>query len=321
MTEYRVAVSDHEFEDLSIERDELSDIAEVHDAGGHLESDPSIDDQLISADAILNLRYEIEEELIRRLDGCQVIARYGIGVDNIATDVAAEQGIYVTNAPEYCKEEVATHTIALLLSLYRGITRYDTSMVAGAWDHTAGAPVHRLSTQTLGIVGFGSTGRAVAARARALGFDIVTADPFIDKETAVENGAELVEFAELLERSDAVTIHSPLTDGTRGMFDDTTFESMKDSAFLVNVARGPIVDGGALRTALKDGKIAGAGLDVFPDEPPAADDLLRRHERVVATPHVAWYSEEADPERRRTAAQNVRKVLEGEKPRDIVNDM
>jgi len=321
MTEHTVMVSDHDFADLSIERDVLGDIADVRDAGGDLDAEDDIDADLVDADAILNLRYEINGDLIRRLDGCRIVARYGIGVDNVDSEAATEEGIYVTNVPDYCQEEVATHALSLLLALYRGLTRYDDSVAAGEWERAVAAPIHRLSTQTLGIVGFGAIGRAVADRALALGFDIVTSDPYVDAETAGDHGADLVEFETLLERSDAVTIHSPLVEATRGMFDAAAFERMNDGAVLVNVARGPIVDGDALRAALDAGKIRGAGLDVFPDEPPAVDDPLRTHERVVATPHVGWYSKEANAERRRRAAENVRAALTGERPENVVNEL
>jgi len=322
MSEHTVVVSDHDFEDLSIERNVLEGVADVRDAGGDLDgAGGDVADELADADGVLNLRSDVDGQLLKRMDDCRIVARYGIGVDNVDVEAATKRGIYVTNVPDYCQEEVATHALSLLLSLYRGITRYDASVADGEWDRDVVTPIHRLSTQTLGVVGFGAIGRAVADRATALGFDVVTSDPFVDEATAANHGAELVPFEDVLERADAVTIHSPLTDDTRGMVDAAAFERMKSSAVLVNVARGPVVEGDALRGALDAGQIAGAGLDVFPDEPPAEDDPLRDHERVVATPHVAWYSEEANAERRRTAAENVRAVLNGERPENAVNDM
>lgn len=322
MSERTVVVSDHDFEDLSIERNVLEGVADVRDAGGDLDgAGRDIADELVDADGVLNLRSDVDGQLLDRMDDCRIVARYGIGVDNVDVEAATKRGIYVTNVPDYCREEVATHALSLLLSLYRGTTRYDASVADGEWDRDVVTPIHRLSTQTLGVVGFGAIGRAVADRATALGFDVITSDPFVDEATAADHGVELVPFEDVLERADAVTIHSPLTDDTRGMVDAAAFERMKSSAVLVNVARGPVVEGDALRGALDAGRIAGAGLDVFPDEPPAEDDPLRNHERVVATPHVAWYSEEANAERRRAAAENVRAVLNGERPENAVNDM
>jgi D-3-phosphoglycerate dehydrogenase / 2-oxoglutarate reductase len=320
MSEHTVVVSDHDFPGLDIERTVLSDVAEVRDAGGDLDENASVDDALLDADAVLNLRYSIDRPLLEQMDDCQIVARYGIGVDNVDLDAATDRGIYVTNVPDYCQEEVATHAMSLVLALVRGITRYDQSVAAGEWDRETATPIRRLSTQTLGIVGFGAIGRSVAARAEALGFDLLTSDPFVDEATAADYGAKLVSFDDLLEQADAVTVHSPLTDETRGLFDDKTFDRMNESAILVNVARGPIVDDDALARALNSGAIAGAGLDVFSSEPPEIDHPLRDHERVITTPHVAWYSEEANDERRREAAENVKAVLRGERPKNAVNE-
>lgn len=320
MASHTVVVTDHDFETLNIERDVLGDIADIvtltDDVGQERADAPSV---LADADGVLNLRFELDSDLVEAMERCRIIARYGIGVDNVATETARERSIPVTNVPDYCLEEVATHAISLLLSLNRGVTTYDSSVADGAWDRDVGAPLTRLSTQTVGIVGFGAIGRAVAERLAGFGVDVVASDPFLSADDVADREAELVGFEELLDRSDYVTIHSPLTESTRGLFGPDAFERMKETASLVNVARGPIVQGDALRDALDEGEIAAAGLDVFPTEPPAADDALRTHERVVTTPHVAWYSEEANAERRRAAAENVRAALEGETPENVVN--
>ncbi|WP_254547123.1 C-terminal binding protein [Halomarina pelagica] len=298
----------------------LSDVAEVieltRDVG---ESSDDARDLLSRADAVINLRYDLDAEAIAAMDDVQVIARYGIGVDNVDTEAAAERAIPVTNVPTYCLEEVATHALALVLALGREVVRYDRSVSDGGWDRSVGAPVHRFSTRTVGVVGYGAIGREVGTRAAALGADVLASDPFLGEADVADDPATLVTFDELLERADFVTVHSPLTEGTRGMIDADAFARMKDSAYLVNVARGPIVDRDALVDALESEAIAGAGLDVFPDEPPTADDPLRGHDRVVTTPHVAWYSEEANEERRRTVARIVARVLTGGDPYNVVN--
>ncbi|WP_416840366.1 C-terminal binding protein [Haloferax sp. DFSO52] len=320
MASYTVVVTDHDFENLDIEREVLGDIADLvtlTDDVGQERNDAA--DVLAAADGVLNLRYDIGADLVSSMESCRIIARYGIGVDNVATDTARELSIPVTNVPDYCLEEVSTHALSLLLSLNRGVTTYDASVETGAWDRDVAAPLSRLSSQTVGIVGFGAIGRAVAERLAGFGVDIITSDPFLSAEDLEGHDAELVSFEQLLGRADYITIHSPLTDGTRGLFGPSEFEQMKETAALINVARGPIVQGDALRDALDAGEIAGAGLDVFPTEPPAPDDALRTHDNVVTTPHVAWYSEEANAERRRAAAQNVRAALEGEAPENVVN--
>ncbi|WP_327053974.1 C-terminal binding protein [Halomicrococcus gelatinilyticus] len=328
---HTVVVTDHDFADLSVERSVLGDVAEVVElsdevgessgtaADARAADARAAEDHLAAADAVLNLRYDLDADAIAAMGDVQVIARYGIGVDNVDVDAAAARDVPVTNVPEYCLEEVATHALTLLLSLARSVPRYDRSVAAGEWDRAVGAPVHRFSTQTVGVVGYGAIGREVGARVAALGADVVASDPFLSEATLADDPAELVGFGTLLDRADLVTVHSPLTDDTRGMFDADAFDRMKPSAYLVNVARGPIVDGDALREALDAGAIAGAGLDVFPDEPPTGDDPLRDHERVVATPHVAWYSEEANEDRRRTAARIVESVLTGGDPWNVVN--
>jgi D-3-phosphoglycerate dehydrogenase len=320
MTDNTVVVTDHDFEDLSIEREGLADVAEVveltSDVGGRA---ADARETLAEADAVITLRYDLDAEDVAVLDDCRVISRYGIGVDNIATDAARERGIPVTNVPDYCLEEVSVHALSLWLALSRGLPTYDDAVAAGGWDRSAAAPIHRLSTRTVGVVGYGAIGRAVGERAAALGADVLASDPFLSAADVEDDPAELVSFETLLDRADFVTVHSPLTPDTRGLFDADAFSRMRDDAYLVNVARGPIVDTEALVAALDAGELAGAGLDVFPEEPPAATDPLRDHPDVVTTPHVAWYSEEANEERRRTVVDIVRTVLEGGEPYNVVN--
>jgi D-3-phosphoglycerate dehydrogenase len=322
MSEYTVVVTDHDFADLAIERDVLDGVAEVValvDDVGAVPDDA--DERLAEADAVLNLRYELDGDAVATMERCQVVARYGIGVDNVAVEAATEREIPVTNVPGYCTGEVATHALSLLLALVRGLKRYDASVAAGDWDRGAAVPITRFSELTVGVVGYGDIGRAVGERVAALGADVVASDPFLDDDDVADDPAELVEFEALLSDSDAVTVHSPLTDGTRGLFDADAIARLPDSAVLVNVARGPIVDDDAVAAALDAGELAGAGLDVFPEEPPASDNPLRDHPRVVTTPHVAWYSEEANDERRRRAAESVRAVLSGNEPEHVVNEV
>ncbi|MFC6963685.1 C-terminal binding protein [Halocatena marina] len=317
---YTVVVTDHDFGDLSIEHAVLGDVAEIvaltDDIG---ERDADAVKAFRTADAIINLRSVIDANAITTMENARVIAQYGIGVDNIDVAAAADCNIPVTNVPEYCHEEVATHALTMLLALARSIPSYDRSVGRGEWSRAVGTPVHRFSTRTVGVVGYGTIGREIGDRAAALGADVVASDPFLSKADLADDPADLVAFEELLERSDFVTIHSPLTDDTRGLFDAEAFCRMKDSASLINVARGPIIDSDALLNALNTGAIAAAGLDVFPDEPPPMDDPLCDHNRVITTPHVAWYSEESNEERRRTTAKIVETVLSGGEPWNVVN--
>lgn len=320
MSKYTVVVTDHDFTDLSIERDGLTDIADVVELTGDSDADAeNAHETLATADAVINLRYDLDSAAIDALSDCRVISRYGIGVDNVDVEAASERGIPVTNVPDYCLEEVSVHTLTLFLALARGLKTYDADVAVGGWDREVAMPIHRFSTRTVGIVGYGAIGRAVGDRATALGADVVASDPFLTEADVADHPVELLDFADVLAQSDFVTVHSPLTPETRAMFDADAFEQMHEEAYFVNVARGPIVDDEALAGALDDGEIAGAGLDVFPEEPPATDHPLRDHPKVLTTPHVAWYSEEANDQRRRTVTDIVRTVLEGGEPKNVVN--
>lgn len=321
MSEFTVLVTDHDFDDLSIERGILSDLATVHGLSS-VPGSPvdAADGRLADADGILNLRSELDRTVVDAMESCRIIARYGIGVDNVDLGAAARRDIVVTNVPDYCVEEVATHALSMALALVRNLERYDEAVASGAWDRSAGVPIHRFSELTVGVVGAGSIGRALARRVGALGASVVASDPYLEPADVADLDLELVEFGTLLDRADVISVHSPLTGETRGLFDDGVFARMKRTAYLVNVSRGGLIDEADLTSALDAGEIAGAGLDVLATEPPADDHPLRDHEKALVTPHVAWYSEESSDDRRRIAAENVRAVLLGERPGNPVSD-
>jgi D-3-phosphoglycerate dehydrogenase len=317
-----VLVTDHDFAHLAIERSviEGATVEALSDEPGtpiDLE-DPATVDALERADAVLNLRTTLDAAAFEHLENCGIVARYGIGTDNVDHEAAAEGDVLVTNVPDYCLEEVSTHALSMILPLQRELPTFDRSVAAGEWEREAAPPIHRLSEQTVGVVGLGDIGRTVAGKAAALGPTVVASDPYVDSDTAADHGAELLEFETLLDRADVVTVHAPLTDATRNLFDRDALERLGPDATLINVARGGLVDDDAVLAALEDGHLRAAALDVFPAEPPADDHPLRAHERVLATPHVAWYSEEANDDRRRRAAENVSAALRGEAPADPV---
>lgn len=328
MAERSVLVTDHHFQDFDVERRLLDGLATVEEL-----DEETAAEQFTSADAILTSQYPIDADLIASLERCQVIARYGIGVDSVDVEAATERGIYVTNAPTYGIEEVATHTVALLLNLARQIDPIDDVLAAGGWrsappiftdDRAPGGtrtlPIRRLSTQTVGFVGFGNIGQAVARRLQGFEPEMLVYDPYVDSDSITDLDVTLDDFHTIVERADYVTIHAPLTEDTRRLFDRGTFERMRDAAYVINCARGEIVDVDALVDALDAGELAGAALDVFAEEPLPTDHPLRTHDRVLTTPHVAYYSEESDVERREQAVSNVRAVLEGETPPFAVNE-
>jgi D-3-phosphoglycerate dehydrogenase / 2-oxoglutarate reductase len=261
----------------------------------------------------------VTEAVICAAPRLQVIGRYGIGVDNIAVPTATELGIPVTNVPAYCLDEVSDHALALILALARKVVRYDSALHAGNWDLAGGMPIHRLRGQTLGIVGGGKIGARLIPKAQALGLRVVIADPRLPEGRLPELGAECATLDDMLSQADFVTIHAPLTPETAGMLNASRLRLMKSTAFLINTARGGIIDQEALLQALRQGWIAGAALDVFTPERIPPDHPLLALPNVIATPHVAFYSEESVLDLELLAAQNVADVLAGRRPASVVN--
>jgi D-3-phosphoglycerate dehydrogenase len=246
----------------------------------------------------------------------RVVARFGVGVDNIAVERASARAIPVTYVPDYCVAEVAEHALALLLSQARSVARYNRSVKGGAWDLSVGAPLRRIEGRTLGLIGCGRIGTRLATKATGLGLHVLVYDT---APIEPPRGARSVSLDELLEQSDFISLHVPLTPETRGIVDESMLRRMKPTAYLINTARGGLVDTAALAHALREGWIAGAGLDVLPQEPIAADDPLLKLDNVVLTPHVAFYSEESLADLRRRTTQSVVDVLAGRAPEHLAN--
>lgn len=314
MTAFKVVLTDQVFPTVEVEREMLRAIdaeIEILDDSSH----ESIARRATDADALLTTYAAIDARLMESLVRCRIIARYGIGVDNIDLDAAKERGIVVTNVPDYCVDEVADHTIALLLTATRKIVAGDRVVRSGGWGISELRPIHRLRSRTLGLVGFGHIGRAVSVRANALGLSVKIYDPYI-AETATEglDVQRVDDLDELLRQSDIVSVHAPLVPATSGMFDATAIAKMKDGAVLINTSRGPIVETAAVTDALRAGRLGAAALDVFDSEPPdpAAIEGL---DNLVATPHSAFYSEESIQESQRKAAEAIVDVLQGRAPR------
>ncbi len=266
------------------------------------------------ADAILVTYAKLPGELLRQLQRCKVIGRFGLGVDNIDVKAAAEQKIVVTYVPDYCLQEVSDHAMALILALARKVPFSNALVQAGRWEMPAVAPIRRLEGQILGLVGFGNIPRRVAPKAMAFGLKVITHDPYVSATAARDLGVELVGFDRLLEISDFVSIHAPLTPQTRGLFAAGAFGKMKKGAYVVNTARGPLVDEAALVAALNSGHLGGAALDVVAAEPLARDSALLGRGNVILTPHTAFYSVEALNELQTKCASDVARVLSGEPP-------
>jgi D-3-phosphoglycerate dehydrogenase len=317
MPSHVVVVSDSVFPNLDPAREVLSKIgAELQVAR---EPTPeAIVRAATAADALLVTYAKITAEMIRQMTRCRIISRFGIGVDNVDIPAATERGIVVTKVPDYCIDEVSDHALALLLALVRKIPFSSAQVHAGKWAMSAVVPIHRLRGSVLGLVGFGRIPQLVAPKAKAFGIRVVAFDPFVSPEVFTRAGVERVDFSEMLAISDYVSIHSPLLPETRGLFGDDVFRHMKPTAYLINTARGPIVDEAALARALDAGELAGAALDVMPQEPPVDSPLLGR-DNVIITPHTSFYSEESLVDLQVRAAEEVVRVLGGQAPRHPVN--
>ena len=266
------------------------------------------------ADAVIVCYAKLTGDLLRQLTRCKVIGRTGLGVDNIDLPAAKERGIVVTYVPDYCLHEVSDHAVAMLLALARKIPLANKLVQSGRWDLSPIVPIRRLQGQVLGLLGFGNIPRFVAPKAQAFGLKVVAYDPYAAPEVLKSAGVEGVSFDRLLEVSDFISVHAPLTPETRGIVNASAFAKMKKGALIVNTARGPLIDEPALIAALDGGHIGGAALDVVTVEPLAKDSPLIGRDNVILTPHTAYYSVEALQELQTKAASDVAHVLSGEKP-------
>ena len=320
MAQYKVVITDLTRPEYDLEA------AELRDSGLDIELvflDTRSPEELIQgaadADGLMVQFAQITRQVIERLDRCRVISRYGIGVDMVDLNAASERGSLVCNVPDFCIEEVSTHTIGFLLCLNRHIHYHDKMVRSGNWLSTSWGAPRQLPGRALGLVGLGNIGKAVARKAKCLGLRVLAYDPYIPEERGSELGVEMVNLEDLLRRSDFVSLHCPLTDETRYLIGQAQFELMPPSAFLINMSRGPVVDQKALYQALAKHTIAGAALDVFEEEPPPPDEPLFQLDNVICTPHVSSWSEESSTQLKRDTARNVVTVLKGELPRSVVN--
>lgn len=313
----KVVITDYVWESLDVEKKTLGALADI--VALKTKKPEEFLSEAEDCDALLNTYAgPITAEVMARMAKCRIIARYGIGVDTIDLEAATRAGIIVTNNPTYCIEEVAEHAMALLLACARKVAFYDRAVRAGKWEVPPGKPIFRLAGRTLGLVGFGNIARQVAVRAAAFAMRVLYADPFV-KEGQFDAPGKKVELDALLKESDFVSLHPPLTPQTRKMMSDEALSHMKPSAFLINCARGPIVDTDALVRALDAKKIAGCALDTTDPEPLPDPHPLRGRDHVIINPHVAWYSEQAMVGLQSGAPNEVRRVLSGEWPVNVVN--
>jgi D-3-phosphoglycerate dehydrogenase/C-terminal binding protein len=326
----QVMVADFAIDSLDHECQILGDVAEPVALEARREEE--LFGRVEDADALLLYHtIPITDRTIRRLRRCRLIVRCGVGYDNVDTVAARRQGIPVANVPDYGTEEVADSAIALALSLLRGIYLHSSRLRErrGSWTFAHGRPLHRLRSRRFGVVGLGRIGTAVALRALALGMDVLFYDPYVpdgrDRSLGIRRAETL---ADLLGQSHVVSLHCPLTPETRHLINRQTLAQLAAGSYLVNTARGGVVDALAVLDAVTSGHLAGAALDVLEQEPPAEDDPLLgawcdpdhpAHDRLILNPHAAFYSEEGLVDMRVKGCENCRRVLLGQPPRNVVN--
>ena len=268
---------------------------------------------------IQSVRNLLTRTVIQQLERPRCIVRLGTGYDNVDVAAATAQGVLVCNTPTYCIDDVADHALALLMDGVRHIARQDRWIRAGRWDRTGARPARRMKGCTMGFVAFGQIARAVAERVGGFGMTLLAYDPYLDAETIARYGAQKVTLDELLQRSDFISVHCPLTDETYHLLSAREFGLMKEGVFIVNTSRGPIIDETALLAALQVGKVWGAGLDVFEREPLPLDSPLREFEQVSFTPHVGANSLESVADVYHIGCQIAIDVCQGRWPRWVVN--
>lgn len=315
----KVIIADYEYPDVNIE------VKLLKEAGYNVETYPIISDEeeFISvckdSVAILCQKTTVTKKMISGLNKCKVILHYGIGYDMIDINTASQKGIKVLNVPDYCQDEVSDHTLALLLSSIRKIPELDRNIRSKIWDYKSIVPTYRVAGHTLGFIGFGSIARSLAKKVSSLNLNLIAYDPYVDKSIARKYNIRLLNFEEVIKKSDYISLHLPLNSETEGIISEREFNLMKKSVILINTSRGKIINQKALINALEQGKIHYAALDAFPEEPINWDNPLLNMENVILTPHIGWYSEQSIYNLQKKAAQYVIEALQGKNIAAIVN--
>lgn len=318
MSQFTVLITDYAWPTLAIEQRILSQVdAELLVAVSGDEAE--LVRMAPQAHAVLTCWKRVTPAVVDAATRCLHISRYGVGLDNIAVERATEQGMIVTNVPDFCVEEVSDHAMALLLACARGVVGFARTTRQGAWDNKGQGVLPRLRGQTLGLIGFGNSAHALLPKARGFGLRVIAYTPrlAIDALALPDIATQDLDF--LLQEADYISIHAPLNAATHHLFNERAFRLMKPTAYLINTSRGAIIDETALAKALDRGWLAGAALDVLSQEPPDPSHPLLHRADVIVTPHAAFYSGSAIEELARKAAQQVAQTLRGETPSNIVN--
>lgn len=314
----KAMITDYEYENVDIEK-ELFKKAGIELIEGQWKTAEELKKVACDMDGIITQYADVNRAVIESLEHCKVIIKYGIGINNIDVEAATEKGIYVCNIPDYGVDEVTNQTIAFMFALARKLYITDKDVRKGIWDYRRMVPIQRFENLTVGLVGFGRMGQEVARKLKAFRVKLIAYDPVFDKEKGEMFGVESVDLDTLLRNSDFVTLHCPATGSNTGLIDEEAFDKMKETAYLINTARGTVVDQKALTRALQEKKIAGAGIDVYEVEPIAKDDPLLKLDNVILSSHSSWYSETAIENLHIKAAEEVINVLKGNAPFNLCN--
>jgi phosphoglycerate dehydrogenase-like enzyme len=262
--------------------------------------------------------FPVGEEELARLPALKVVATCSVGYDHVDLEAATARDVWVCNVPDYCVEEMADSSLALLLALLRGVVALDRSVRAGGWDHTVAGPLRTFPGTKLAVIGFGRIGQALAARALALGFEVWAVDPHVAEEEIAARGVRPATLDEALANCAAFSLHALLTPETRGLIGADELARMPHGSFLVDTSRAALVDFDAVLGALDSGRLAGAAFDVLPVEPPTPDAPPPERPTLIVNPHAAWYSLATEKEAYRRPAVAVREALEGRRPADAL---
>ena len=317
MAKYKVVITDHEYESIENEREVLSHL-DVDLQDYQYKDKENILRVAKDADALIIQYAKMPRDLIEELDNCKIIARYATGFDGIDLDACTEKGIYVCNVADYCRDEVSTYALSLLLEMATRVGKHDQWTHDGNWFGMPGKQ-HSLKNQVIGVISFGRIARAYIEKIKPLCNNIWVYDNHDNVEAIRAAGAEPKTLEEIYAGADYISLHCPLTPETHHMINKEVFKKMKSTAVVINVARGPVVSEEDLIWALENHEIAGAALDVMEQEPPKKDNPLFGFDNVLITPHTAWYSEESQAVLQRTPAEEIVRVFNGEVPLNVVN--
>ena len=318
MAKYKVVVSDNRHGDYSIE----AAVLKPDDAEVVIEDCSTVEEMIIAcrdADGVLLDQAPMPAKVIESMTKCKVVSRYGVGYDNVDVEACTKKKIYVANVPDYCMEDVSDHAMALFYSCVRRITLRDKQVRQGGWNMDRSG-IYRIKDRVFALIGFGNIARCLVRKLSGLGLKkVLVYDPYVSKEIIEASSAQKTDLETLLTEADYISLHVPVTPETKGIINKKAFSLMKNSAILINTARGPLVDEEALIDALSTGKIAFAGLDTHNKEPLPADSPLLKMDNCILTDHVGFYSVESMKELHTKIAQNIKAVLEGGKPIYPVN--